>query len=236
MVEVKDLIIIAGLALAGIALFYLIQWYLAYRKAKTGFDFGMAVARDERTQTGLRMASDRFKQFTIKHNPLRASRQRLIQAPRVLIDNLHRTEQRKLRKESRDFVKRTDPNWKNYSTLGKQRAITEEANRRLNPRHISVQFEHDLKREYDLINEYKRAGDMVRIPDLWREMKGHGYTRSEFERELFRLEKERTIEMQTASQPRFIPEYDRKLGIPHQRRGHLNYVVFRYDPRKPMRR
>ena len=167
-------------------------------------------------------------QFTTRHN--------LLQAPRVLIDNLHRTEKRKLRQETREFLKRTDPNWDNYSTLGKQRAVTEEANRRLNPRHISVQFKHDLKKEYDLINEQKRAGGMVRIPDLWREMKNAGYSRAEFERELFRLEKERIIEMQSASQPRFIPEHDRKLGIPLPQRGHLNYVVFRYDPRKPMRR
>lgn len=166
--------------------------------------------------------------FTTRHNPL--------QAPRVLIDNLHRTEKRKLKQQTREFLKRTDSNWENYSTLGKQRAITEEANRRLNPRHISAQFEHDLKKSYDMINEQQRAGGMVRIPDLWREMKGHDYSRAEFERELFRLEKERTIEMQAASQPRFIPEYDRKLGIPLPRRGHLNYVVFRYDPRKPTRR
>ncbi|PWI49510.1 hypothetical protein CEE45_01580 [Candidatus Heimdallarchaeota archaeon B3_Heim] len=155
MVEVKDLVIIAGLAIAGIALFYLVQWYITYRKFKQGFDIGMTIAQDERTQTGLRSVSDRFKHFTAKNNPLRASRQRLIQAPRVLIDNLTRTEQRKLRKETREFVKRTDPNWQNYSTLGKQRAITAEANRRLNPRHISAQFEYDLKREYDLINRNK---------------------------------------------------------------------------------
>ncbi|PWI49511.1 hypothetical protein CEE45_01585 [Candidatus Heimdallarchaeota archaeon B3_Heim] len=77
---------------------------------------------------------------------------------------------------------------------------------------------------------------MIPIPDLWREMKDQGYTRSEFERELFRLENERTIDIQTASQPRFISDSDRNLGIPHQRRGHLNYVLFRYNPKKPMRR
>ena len=156
-------------------------------------------------------------------------------ATRVLIDNLHRTEQRKLRKEAREFVKRIDSNWENYSTTGKQRAITKEANSRLNPRYISAQFEHDLKREYDLIDRNKRAGGMIRIPDLWREMKGQGYTRSEFEQELFRLENKRIIDIQTAH-PSMVPEHDRKLGIPHHRRGHLNYVLFRYNPNKPMRR
>lgn len=190
--------------------------------------------------TGKTKGNQEFNHFIQTTESLEALKRKFAHgiqaAPHIVIENLPRREKRKLRQEAREFLTRMDPNWENYSTIGKHRAITEEANRRLNPRHISVQFEHDLKKSYDLINEQKRAGNVVRIPDLWRELKDAGYSRAEFERELFRLEKERTIEMQAASQPRFIPEYDRKLGIPHSRRGHLNYVVWRFDPSKPIRR
>lgn len=50
MIEYKNILIIAILAGLGIALFFIIKYYIAYRKAKQGFEIGLAVAEDERTQ------------------------------------------------------------------------------------------------------------------------------------------------------------------------------------------
>ncbi|MFX0171974.1 MAG: hypothetical protein ACFE9L_08645 [Candidatus Hodarchaeota archaeon] len=91
---------------------------------------------------------------------------------------------------------------------------------------VMSDFEYDLKREFDFINENKRAGNMVRIPDLYHEMKDQ-YSKEEFQQKLLELEKERVIELQAASDQKVIPETERDIGISHQSRGHLNYVVWR---------
>ncbi len=87
-------------------------------------------------------------------------------------------------------------------------------------------FKKDLKNEFDIINIQERRGGMVRIPDLYNEMKDD-YSKEEFQQNLLELEKERVIELQTASDPKLIPENERKIGIVHESRGHLNYVVWR---------
>ncbi len=44
-VEVNDLVLIAGLMLGGIILFWLFQWYLRLRMAKEGVDVGISIVK-----------------------------------------------------------------------------------------------------------------------------------------------------------------------------------------------
>jgi hypothetical protein len=85
-------------------------------------------------------------------------------------------------------------------------------------------FKQDFQQEYDLMYA-ERKGSMVRIPDLWQKMKNKGYSRKEFEKELFAMEKKREIELQTASDPRLVK--DKKDAIDHPSRGLITYVVWR---------
>jgi len=85
-------------------------------------------------------------------------------------------------------------------------------------------FKHDFQQEYDSMHT-ERRGSMVRIPDLWKKMEKKGYSRKEFEKELFAMEKKREIELQTASDPKLVK--DKKDAIDHPSRGLITYVVWR---------
>ncbi|OLS19275.1 MAG: hypothetical protein HeimC3_46410 [Candidatus Heimdallarchaeota archaeon LC_3] len=82
-----------------------------------------------------------------------------------------------------------------------------------------------LKEKYNKINISERKGGMVPIPKLWHEMDLENISRSQFESELFDLEKERIIELQTASDPKIVR--DRDKSIYHPSRGLINYVIWR---------
>ena len=89
---------------------------------------------------------------------------------------------------------------------------------------LGTTFQSDLKQEYDSMHT-ERRGSMVRIPDVWQKMEKKGYTRKEFEKELFTMEKKREIELQTASDPKLVK--DKKDAIDHPSRGLITYVVWR---------
>lgn len=95
--------------------------------------------------------------------------------------------------------------------------------------------ESKIKFHFDKINKETRAGNMVRIPELWRKVKKEGISRKEFEKTLYKLEKERKIDLQVASATYVIKPEDKKLGMPHSTRGHINYVVWRKPPKKKTR-
>ncbi len=89
----------------------------------------------------------------------------------------------------------------------------------------SDQFTSELKNAYETINSNEGRGGMVPIPKLWDALSIIGVPRSQFEDELFRLEKERVIELQIASDPKLVNDKDK--SIQHPSHGLLNYVVWR---------
>jgi hypothetical protein len=48
-ISLSNILLLVALAIAGIVLFYVIQWYLAYRKARMAIDIGTGLAK----QTGI---------------------------------------------------------------------------------------------------------------------------------------------------------------------------------------
>ena len=86
-------------------------------------------------------------------------------------------------------------------------------------------FLDDLKHHYDWINTRERKGGMVPIPGLWDMLKKDGYKREDFENGLFELEKNRTIDLQVASDHKLLKEPEK--AIKHSKRGYINYVVWR---------
>lgn len=94
-----------------------------------------------------------------------------------------------------------------------------------NKKYSSDDFKELLKEEYNRINFMEKRGGMVPIPNLWDELTKKGIGRNQFEEELFKLEKERIIELQIASDPKLVKEKDKSIN--HPSRGLINYVVWR---------
>ena len=94
-----------------------------------------------------------------------------------------------------------------------------------NKKMSSEEFKKELKTSYDTINFNERRGGMIPIPKLWDELSKKGVERTQFEDELFKLEKEQIIELQIANDPKLVS--DQKKSIQHPSRGLINYVVWR---------
>lgn len=104
----------------------------------------------------------------------------------------------------------------------------------------SDKFENKLKKEYELINKEGRRGGTVNIPDLYREMSSD-VSKSQFRKELLKLERERVIDLQTASDTKFLKNKEGSFfvdskGRPQDfdssylgktKRGFVHYVVWR---------
>lgn len=86
-------------------------------------------------------------------------------------------------------------------------------------------FSSKLRTYYEKINTEERRGGMVPIPRLWDELRVDGFSRNDFVSGLFELERQRIIELQTASDPKVVR--DAKKAINHPSRGLINYVIWR---------
>jgi len=86
-------------------------------------------------------------------------------------------------------------------------------------------FSTRLKLHYEKINSEERRGGMVPIPKLWDKLQNEGFNREHFNSGLFELERQRVIELQTASDPKIVHESDK--AIKHPSRGLINYVIWR---------
>ena len=99
-------------------------------------------------------------------------------------------------------------------------------------------FESSLKKEFDLINSTERKGGTVPINDLYHEMKGK-ISKKQFREQLIRLEGERKIDLQTASDHKLVKDRSGSFTVDHKgriveyddqhptNRGLINYVVWR---------
>lgn len=87
------------------------------------------------------------------------------------------------------------------------------------------EFLQRLRYHYDVINTQERRGGMVPIPKLWDNLQLEGCTRDSFTSGLFRLERQRIIELQTASDPKVVREAEKAIN--HPSRGLINYVIWR---------
>lgn len=99
---------------------------------------------------------------------------------------------------------------------------------RQNPQ-IMSDFEYDLYRAMRELDLQGRRGGLIPLPMLRREMSN--YSRDDFDRELFKLERVRRIDLQTASDPKLLKEPD--LAIIHPSRGYINYALIRREWDKP---
>jgi len=84
-----------------------------------------------------------------------------------------------------------------------------------------------IKYHFDTINQEKRAGNMVRIPDLYEKVKKDDVSWKEFKKTLFELEKERVIDLQVASAHYLIPKEEHKYFLNKGKRDQIFYVVWR---------
>ena len=87
------------------------------------------------------------------------------------------------------------------------------------------EFASKLRQKYDFINNNERHGGMVPIHELWDEFRRDGIGRDQFVNGLYELEKARIIDLQIASDPKFIKEPEKAIRNPT--RGLINYVVWR---------
>ena len=86
-------------------------------------------------------------------------------------------------------------------------------------------FQDRLRHYYEIINTQERRGGMVPIPKLWDKLQSEGFSRENFVSGLYELERQRAIELQTASDPKVVREADK--AITHPSRGLINYVIWR---------
>lgn len=86
-------------------------------------------------------------------------------------------------------------------------------------------FRSSLRSHYEKINTEERRGGMVPVPKLWDKLQIDGFSRNDFVSGLFELERQRTIELQTASDPKVVR--DAEKAIDHPSRGLINYVIWR---------
>lgn len=86
-------------------------------------------------------------------------------------------------------------------------------------------FSSSLRSHYEQINTVERRGGMVPIPKLWDKLQIEGFSRDDFVNGLFELERQRTIELQTASDPKVVRDVEK--AIDHPSRGLINYVIWR---------
>lgn len=86
-------------------------------------------------------------------------------------------------------------------------------------------FVSRLKYYYEKINSEERRGGMVPIPKLWDKLQIEGFSRNNFVSGLFELERQRIIELQTASDPKVVRGAEK--AIKHSSRGLINYVIWR---------
>ena len=86
-------------------------------------------------------------------------------------------------------------------------------------------FRSSLRSHYEKINTEERRGGMVPVPRLWDKLQIDGFSRNDFVSGLFELEHQRTIELQTASDPKVVR--DAEKAIDHPSRGLINYVIWR---------
>ena len=84
-----------------------------------------------------------------------------------------------------------------------------------------------IKYHFDTINRKDRAGNMVRIPDLYEKVKKDNVSWKEFKKTLFELEKERVIDLQVASAHYLIPKEEHKYFLEKGSRDQIFYVVWR---------
>jgi len=86
-------------------------------------------------------------------------------------------------------------------------------------------FQERLRYHYNRMNTQERRGGMVPIPRLWDELSVDGFSRNDFVSGLYELERQRIIELQTASDPKVVR--DAEKAIDHPSRGLINYVIWR---------